>query len=228
MPIEWGVFVPELIVGALTTLGFGFLLWQVQKRSEERQFAKQLALNWAGVRAQAVRIVNGALFAHSGSSASNFGSLPRELTALCEDKPLDAWNAYLKDPDIPVLSAAVDSMETARILGEKLDQSMKSGMLRLNPRPAEPEKVMGIVRSFAYGSTHLLRVTVYNVDHATMRQFERDALRLAREEGVADDVKEYRESHRTMLQHIAKLEATFPQPGKILARSNSLPLGARD
>jgi hypothetical protein len=228
MPIEWGVFVPELIVGALTTLGFGFVLWQVQKRSEERLFRNQLALTWSGVRAHTVRIVNGALFAHIGSSASDFGSLPRELTALCQDKPLDAWYQHLKDTDILVLSAAVDSMETARILGEKLDQSMNSGVLRLNPRAPSPEKVMGIVRSFAYGSTRLIRITVYNVDEATMRQLERDALRLAREEGVAEDVKEYRESHRAMLQHIAKLEATFPQPGKVLARSNSRPLGAPD
>jgi hypothetical protein len=228
MPIEWGVFVPELIVGALTTLGFGFILWQLQRRSEERQFTRQLALTWAGVRAHTVRIVNGAGFMHLANSASDFGSLPRELTALCEDKPLGLWYEHLKDPDILVLSTAVDSMETARILGEKLDQTMNSGSLRLDPRPPSPEKVMMIVRSFAYGSTRSLRMTVYNVDESTMRQLERDALRLAREEGVADDVKEYRESHRVMLEHIAKLEVAFPQPGKVLARSNSRPVGAPD
>ena len=228
MPIEWGVFVPELIVGALTTLGFGFILWQVQRSSEERLFRRQLALTWSGVRAHAVRIVNGAGFFHNGASATDFGSLPKELTALCEDKPLGAWYEHLKDPDILVLSAAVESMDTARILGEKLEESMASGVLRLNPFPSSPENVMMIVRSFAYGSTRSLRLTVYRVDEATMRQRERDALRLAREEDVADDVKNYREGHRAMLEHIGKLEVAFPQPGKVRARSNSRPLGAQD
>jgi hypothetical protein len=226
MPIEWGVFIPELIVGALTTLGFGFILWQVQKRSEARQFTKQLALAWSTVRSRTVRIVNGASFAHNGSSATDFGSLPRELTALCEDKPLDAWYEHLKDPDILVLRDAVDSMETARIRGERLELDMKSGVLRLKPAPASMNDVMKIVRSFAYGSTRSIRLTVYRVDETTMRQLERDALRLAREYGIADDVKEYRESHRVMRDHIGKLEATFPQAGKVLARSNSRPVGA--
>jgi hypothetical protein len=228
MPIEWGVFVPELIVGALTTLGFGFILWQLQRRSEERLFTRQLALTWAGVRTRTVRIVNGALFFHNGTSASDFGSLPRELMALCGDKPLDAWYQHLKDNDILILSAAVESMETARILGEKLDLSMSAGVLRLNPAPPSRERVMNIVRSFAYGSTRSLRLTVYQVDEPTMRQLERDALRLAREQGIADDVKEYRESHRTMREHIAKLEAAFPQSGKERTRSNSLQVGAMD
>jgi hypothetical protein len=117
----WASFVPDLLVGVITTGGLGLLLWQLTRRLEQsadRISAKrQASSSWRTLARRLATVVNTEDFELDPEDASSLGPVADRVIQLLEEEPLDEYFALLEHDEIKRASAALVALETARGLG---------------------------------------------------------------------------------------------------------------
>lgn len=126
---NWDSFVPDLIVGLITTGALGLLLWyfswQIERGAERRDAARIARIRWSTVGRRVSNIVNTEQFKDNVTDASDLGPLAAELVNLLQDEPLAEWHAALGKPEIARTLRALKSLEKTIALGRAINDDIR-------------------------------------------------------------------------------------------------------
>jgi hypothetical protein len=125
----WDSFVPDLIVGAITTGLLGVLLWyftwRVEKDAERRGMRRGASLRWSVVGRRVANIVNTEDFVDDVTDASNLGPVAVDLIQLLQDEPLAEWRYLLNSAEIDRTLKALMGLEKTAALGRAINEEIR-------------------------------------------------------------------------------------------------------
>lgn len=153
---DWKTFVPDLVVGLITTGVLGLLLWyfswHIERRAERRETARLARLRWSIVGRRVANIVNTEKFEDHVLDASNLGPIAQKLVNLLQDEPLAEWHAVLGEAEIELTLGALNRLEKTIALGRAINEQIRSWHLTSRfSKPLSSDQARAILVGGSYG-----------------------------------------------------------------------------